>query len=417
MGAPVKETVILISWVRYLVDQVRETFPTMDLLVVEDPRVIQRPAIVKALETTGITGIPWDYTDDITADVFYRQYRDLNVRAVIPAVEYSVVFAARLAERFGVPGATLGAARLLRDKASLRQVTAAAGIANPQCERAESLEQVHDFMDRHPGPVVVKPSNRQGSVGTRIIRAREAAADAWHSALDQEEIGYVPYEGLPTSMLVEEFVDGTEFSVEMVVEAGTSGFANVTGKLLYQGDRPVELGHVVPADIPAEQADALIKATADVVDIVGLRTGVVHCEWIDRQGELYLVECAGRLPGDGIVDLIERAWPIDLVARYVAMMGGVPAPAAPDHAEAAAAVIYPAVAPGVVLSVEGLDEAAAVDGVYQSGCMVQPGDRVNELRSSWDRVLGAAATGPTPAEALRRVRLAAGKFVVKTIPE
>jgi phosphoribosylamine-glycine ligase len=417
MNTPAGETVILIGWVRYLVDQVRKTFPAMDLVVIEDPQVIIRPAIVKAIATTGVTGVPWGYSDDYAADLFYREHRDLNVRAVIPAVEYCVAFAARLAERFGVPGATLGAARLLRDKASLRQVTAGAGVSNPQCEHVESLEQVYDFMDRHPGSVVVKPSNRQGSVGTRIIHAREATADAWYSALVQEEVGYVPYQSLPISMLVEEFIAGTEFSVEMLFDAGVSRFANVTGKLLYDGDRPVELGHVVPADISRELSESLIRATTDVIDIVGFATGVVHCEWIVKEDELYLVECAGRMPGDGIVDLIERAWPIDLVARYVAMMGGVAVPDGPDRAQGAAAVLYPPVAPGLVVSVDGLDEASAVEGIYQSGSMVQPGDHVNELRSSWDRVLGAAATGSTPAEALRRVTLAADKFVVKTVPE
>ena len=55
--------------------------------------------------------------------------------AILPGVEYAVPFAARLAERYGVPGAGLGAATILSDKALLRAVTSEAGIPNPRSER------------------------------------------------------------------------------------------------------------------------------------------------------------------------------------------------------------------------------------------------------------------------------------------
>jgi hypothetical protein len=49
--------------------------------------------------------------------------------------------------------------------------------------------------------------------------------------------------------------------------------------------------------------------------------------------------------------------------------------------------------------------------------VVKPGDRVNELRSSWDRVVGAAATAATVAEALAAAEESVGKIVVRTSPE
>src|SRR5581483_7293543 len=97
-------------------------------------------------------------------------FRDLRPAAVIPFAEYGVPFAARLAERCRVPGAGYGAARLLRDKHRQRQVTAAAGIPNPESVPVAGPDEVRKFMTDIGGPVVLKPANRQGAVGTKILR-------------------------------------------------------------------------------------------------------------------------------------------------------------------------------------------------------------------------------------------------------
>lgn len=410
--------VVVAGYLLPLVKTIEEMYPDFDVVVVEDADVVERSRFGPALRaSTARELITWPYPLAHAADAFHHRYRDLDVRAVLPGVEYAVPFAARLAERYGVPGATLGAANLLRDKALLRAVSREAGVANPAVAEVDDLEAVRGFLREHPGPVVLKPANRQASVGVRIVRDPDDVESAWTQALSQEEARYVAYDGLPLRMLVEEFVAGPEFSVEMLLDAGRPLFANVTGKLLHPGDRPIELGHVVPADIPAALAEELVSATECLMDVIGFGSGLTHCEWIVRDGVPYLVECAGRMPGDGIVDLIERAWPIDLVRRYVTVMLGGTRDPAPRVPLGGAAVLYPAVPPGVIESIDGLDEARAVPGVHQSVCVLAVGDRVNELRSSWDRVVGAAATGPTTADALAAAWSAVARIAIKTIPD
>lgn len=416
-------TVIVIGYLSVVLRTAGSVFPEANIVLVDDTEVVARSRFHAAVEAAPRQElITWPYADELSADEFYHRYRDRDVLAVIPAVEYAVPFAARLSERYQVPGATLGAARLLRDKAALRAASRAAGIANPASQLVTDVGQVLDFIGRHPGPVVIKPTNRQGSVGTRVVRTPADAAAAWEQALSQEEAWFVAYRDLPLRMLVEEYVAGPEFSVEMLVHAGQSQFANVTAKLLHPGDRPIELGHVVPADIPDDLAERLIAATAELMDAIGFGSGLVHCEWIVRDGGQwagvpYLVECAGRMPGDGIVDLIERAWPIDLVRRYLTVMAGEAPPPPPSRPAGGAAVLYPVVPPGIIASIDGLEEARAVPGVYQCACVLAVGERVNELRSSWDRVVGAASCLSTPAGALAAAQEAIAKVKVVTVPD
>jgi biotin carboxylase len=217
----------------------------------------------------------------------------------------------------------------------------------------------------------------------------------------QDEGIMVPDRPMPLRMLVESFVRGHEYSVEMLVRDGVPLFTNITDKVLYPGARPVELGHVVPAEVGEELGALLRQSTADVLRAVGFGTGIVHCERIVSDGVPYLVECAGRFAGDGIAELIERAYPIPLVKHFYTLMRGDELPPLPERAEGAVAVRFLQVEPGEVTAVEGVEAAKALPGVVSCSVTVAPGGTVRELRSSWDRVGSVMACAASPGEAMQ----------------
>jgi biotin carboxylase len=385
------------------------------VIVIEEPDVIRKRGVLDKVAGSPVLRevIAWEFHRPGAADEFFAAHRDLDPAAVVPLTEYATPFAARLAERYGLPGAGYGAALLLRDKALLRQVTRAAGIANPPSVTVTGPDEVRAFLAAHGAPIVLKPANRQASVGTQVIRAAQEVEAAWAACTDQDEGVYVPDRPMEVRMLAEGFVAGPEFSVEMLLRDGIPLFANVTGKELFPGARPVERAHVVPADLSIAQADALVAQTRRVVAATGFRDGIVHCEWIVANDVPFLVECAGRFAGDGIVELIQRAYPVRLVRAYWAVMKDEPVPVAlPDRAGGAAAVRFLGIEPGVIAGVHGVEAARAADGVVAVDVAVAPGDTFAGLRSSWDRVGDVMVTAGTPAEALRRAEAVAGLITV-----
>jgi len=394
--------------------------PERSIVFVEEPDVVRKRDVHAKVADAPLVRdvVAWEHYRPGAADEFHVRHRDLAPAAVLPLVEYATPFAARLAERYGLPGAGYGAALVLRDKSVLRRVAGAAGIANPASRPAGGPEDVRAFLRAHPGGVVLKPANRQGSVGTMILTDPGRVDDAWERCLRQDEGVFVPDRRMPLAMLVEQYVAGHEYSVEMFLSDGEPVFAGVTDKLLYPGPRPIEQGHVVPADVSPELAERLTGQTRRLLAAVGFGTGVVHCEWIVSGGVPYLVECAGRFGGDGIVALLQHAYGFDPVRTYQRLMAGEPPDGPlPRQAASAAAVRFLAAAPGLVEAVDGLAEARAIPGVLDVDVSVAPGDRVPELRSSWDRVGHVAVRAETPAAAARLAEEAIGRVVVTVRPD
>jgi biotin carboxylase len=387
-----------------------EIQPDNSVIFVEEPDVVRKREVRdKIAQSTVIRDlIEWEYLLPGKADEFYHAHRDLDPAAVIPLTEYATPFAARLSERYGLPGAGSAAAALLRDKALLRNVCRAAGITNPESAGVESPAEVLAFMRAVGGSIVLKPANRQASVGARVIHDPAEVHDAWAECVVQDEGVFVPDRPMELRMLAERYVSGEQHSVEMLVQGGQDLFTNVTRARLVPGPIPAEQSHIVPADSSPELIALLGDQTRRVLDAVGFHDGIVHCEWIVSRGVPYLVECAGRFAGDGIIELIQRAYPVELVRSYYAVMKGQTLPAAlPRQAQRAAAVRFFSIEAGFVEDVRGVDKATQADGVFLCDVSVSPGEQFGGLRSSWDRVGDVMVTADSPAEALQLAEAAA----------
>jgi len=392
--------------------------PDHSAIFIDEPDVMRkRNALGTSADVPTLRSlISWElYEIEGAADSFYNAHPRLRPAAILPVTDYGVPFTARLAERYGVRGAGYGAARALRDKRLLRQVTRAAGIANPESVPVTGPAGVRAFMAAVGAPIVLKPANRQAAVGTKIVSEPGEIDAAWSECTDTQEGVYVPDRPLPLRMLAERYVRGEEFSVEMMRCQGRTVFGGVTRTILFDGPRPVEQGHLYPADIPAELAGRLLADTARVLDAVGMDSGFTHCEWRVEDGLPYLLECAGRMAGGGIIELISIASGYDANGQFLEMMLDRDLATPPPAARYAASWTL-GKQPGEVESIDGAQDALSQPGVHSCVVRVAAGDTLTPLRSSFDRIVAVTAEGATAAEALASAQAAVSRITVKVRP-
>jgi biotin carboxylase len=385
--------------------------PPGSLVIVEDPDIAEVRDVRRRMAAfscvAGLVEAPVQDEDRAADLVTGWELPDLA--AVIPGVEYGVVAAAALADHRGLPGAGLAAARLLRDKVELRAAADSAGLAQPRWREAWSAADVRDF---GAGPCVLKPANRQASVGVQLLDAADDRDLAWQRTVDAEEPLMRSRRGPAPRYIVEDRLHGHEVSAEALVSDGQIIFLNVTDKTVLPGRYPVELGHLVRA--PA--SPGVSAAMRALVAATGFGSGTLHAEWMLSGGAPYLIECAGRMPGDEIVPLIDLAYGGSLAGDFVAVLSGR-RPARPAAPAGGAAVRFLTASPGLVTGIEGAGAARAVPGVTDVRVSVVPGDTIGVLRSSWDRAGRVIAAAPTPGQASRAAADAVGAITIHTRPD
>ncbi|WP_441245326.1 ATP-grasp domain-containing protein [Kitasatospora sp. McL0602] len=408
-------THVLVGYSPVMLAKLDTFLPERSVLVLEEPGVIEARGAVE--QVAGLRCVaelrPAPTQDEEHPErVIEAVDRPAGVQVVVPAAEYGVVIAAALAEAWGLPGAGPKAARVLRDKAVLRRTVDGSGIAQPAFATVTSAAEVEAFRAANGREVVVKPANRQASLGVQLLDEADDSATAWAHATEADEPALrAKYEGA-ARFLVEQRLYGPEVSVEALVHEGVVGFWNVTAKSVQDSRYPVEVGHALPADLPADTVAGLRRAIQQLATAVDFRSGILHAEWILADGRPHLVECAGRLPGDGITVLLDLAYDSDVLVNLIQVLSG--AGAVPElPVTQGASVRFVTAPPGVVTAVDAA-AAEAAPGVYEVHLNLAAGATVRAATSSWERAGFVIATGPDTAEAARRAEHAAGLVDIRT---
>ncbi|WP_216902503.1 ATP-grasp domain-containing protein [Nocardia alni] len=259
-----------------------------------------------------------------------------RITGVLTWDEYALVPAAALAADLCCPGNTVQAMTACRDKATSRELFLDAGVPSAESVRVTTRETAAVVAARIGYPVVLKPSAHGGSIG--VIRVDEPAElpAAW--VFTAEGAGGQGPEGI--GVLVEEYLDGPEISVECVTVDGRTTALAVTRKEVGFAPYFEETGHSVTADDPLLPQVGPIAAAA--VRALGVTQGVQHVELRLTVSGPRIIEVNARIGGDMIGELVRLATGLDLVRIAADVARGV-RPRLTGSARGCAAIrmIYP----------------------------------------------------------------------------
>ncbi|MFD9125805.1 ATP-grasp domain-containing protein [Kitasatospora sp. NPDC059571] len=316
--------------------------------------------------------------------------------AVVPGFEHYVPLAAAAAAALALPGLSAGTAVALRHKHVMREVLRAHGIDQPAHVLVEDEALLDAALAAVGLPCVVKPVDQSGSLNV-CKAATPAEARAAFRRIRDYGAGYLDRAGLPL-VLVEEYVDGPEFSVEGYAEGGRATVLGVTEKQL--GPEPwfVEVGHLLPARLDAAATAAVERYTRRVVEALGLELGPFHAELrMSARGPL-LMEVAARLPGDRIPDLLRLATGTDLYEIALRCHLGLPAAPRPPSGGTGHAGIRFLLRPDLDrYRAMVVDPGLRADPrIREIGALVEPGAPIPPGGSSSSRLGYVLAAGPGP---------------------
>ncbi len=140
-------------------------------------------------------------------------------------------------------------------------------------------------------PLIVKPTDRSGSLGIERVENHESLQKAIARAC---EVSFAK------EVIVEQFVEGREVSVEAISWQGKHHILAITDKVT-TNNFFVELAHHQPTTLDAETTNAVKDLTLRALTALHIENGASHTEIkITPSGELFVIEVGARMGGDFI---------------------------------------------------------------------------------------------------------------------
>ncbi|MBI2682833.1 MAG: ATP-grasp domain-containing protein [Acidobacteriales bacterium] len=243
--------------------------------------------------------------------------RTRKLDRIVALDEFDMETAAALREHLRVPGMGLTTLRYFRDKLAMRAQAHEHAILVPPFTAVINHDEIREYMARVPGPWVLKPRSEASAIGIKKIKAPDEIWPLLDVLGDRQSF-----------FVLEKFVPGEVFHVDSVVSERKIVFQAVSR----YGHPPMRVAHeggiFTTRILPRAGAESkeLVRINKALIMALGLVRGVTHAEFIQSaaDGKFFFLECAARVGGAYINEMVEAATGVNLWREWarMEMLGG-----------------------------------------------------------------------------------------------
>ena len=302
-----------------------------------------------------------------------------------------------VAKEMGLVGITEQTALNATNKAEMRQCLKESGVPIPQFFRVSSKEEYEEAIDYFKTSklkCIVKPADNSGSRGVDLL-----------SDLSDEELISRAYEYSKSysrggDIVVEEYMEGPEVSVETLSVDGECHIIQITAKLTTGAPYFVEMGHSEPSAQPEDIKVRISEVASAAVKAIGIENGPSHTEIKVTKDGPKIVELGARLGGDNITThLVPLSTGVDMVECCIKIALGEK-PDLERKCELGSAIRYFKTEKGIITNIIGIEDAKKLYGVMQVSIVHGIGEKVSEIKNSIDRIGFVIAQGENAVNAV-----------------
>jgi len=315
--------------------------------------------------------VDWDQPDTVV-DAARSLNEQYHFCGVLTYDELLVELVARVAAALRLPGNDMASAYRCRDKSAMRRAFEQAKVPSAASHLVTSLDAARSPAEAIGYPVVLKPRSLGGSIGVVRVDTPTGLAAAYAVGTEATCPGFPHVEGV----LIEEYLEGPEISVESVVVQGEVFIIAITHKEVGFDPFFEEIGHVIDASEHLPEESTIHDVVRQAHAALGVSVGATHTELRLTPRGPRMLELAARLGGDLIPYLAYLATGVDVAAATMdAVCGRTPNLQPTRHAAAAIRFLYPS--SDVRVQRLNLDpRAAQLPWLDQVTWAAQPGDEL-----------------------------------------
>ena len=323
-----------------------------------------------------------------------------GVNAIVTAAtDKPLVMMARVAEKYGFPFYSIETARWSTDKYQMKQRFLEGGVP---CARGRLIAKADEADDLYY-PLIVKPRDNSGSRGVKLCRNKEELQEAMQEAFQYSHLDTV---------LVEEYIEGQEYSIEGLHYNGKSEVIQFTEKTTTEFPYNVELEHKQPANLTEEQKNDIRELVSKIAKCMHFENCASHTELKINERGIFIIETSPRLGGDYITStLVPLSTGINMEDQLLHIALGEKVDAQTGRVEKASGVYFFCLPEGVVKRIDlKINEVVTWPGVYGFELKLKEGDKVNQITSSLNRYGEVVVEGNTYKEISDRMKVCARRI-------
>lgn len=334
--------------------------------------------------------------DTLSAAAMYEALGDLrsSVAGVLPGGEAFQEMAVGLGRKLGFDYVREEDARAHHLKTAMKLNFREHGVPTARFFIVREFEEAQRAWEELGRDCMLKMVDLSSSVNIFRARNEEEFRRAWETIVETRR----KYQ-LSPEVILEEFIEGRELSIEGYVQDGRVVPLNFCEKLTTPTFAVV--GHYLPAMVSKQEEEALRAVAQKVVQAVNMKNTVFHIEVHLRQGEPYVIECTCRPPGQHMVELMHRCYGFDFMDISISLATGQKVEQAPTTPKKYYALLaFYSRASGVLQQVTGLEELERRGGLVHMHLEAKPGDAIQSL-SSYRQKYGFLILEDDTAEGVR----------------
>ena len=242
-----------------------------------------------------------------------KKCKEIKPDAVISvASDLATLTVNYLANELNLTGNSLECTKISTNKYEMRKAFSLNGVSVPEFIEIDNNENISDVM-KMKLPIIVKPTDRSGSRAiTKItdFSSIELLKKSLQEAID------VSFE---KKAIVEEYIDGEEFSAESISYNGIHTLLTVTRKQTTGAPHFIETGHTQPAGLDEETINKIKKEIFLGLNSLKIENGASHAEFkITSEGKIKIIEIGARMGGDCIgSDLVQISTGYDFLKMVI----------------------------------------------------------------------------------------------------
>lgn len=334
--------------------------------------------------------------DIVNEETMLKIARDEHVDGVIhPCSEVSMAVMGRINDELGLSGISREQAICATNKHLMRKAFEKGNAPSPKSILTENAEDAWSRLQNElDTDAILKPSRNSGSRGIAKVSRDMDKGDfirAYDEALSESR---------DHSVLIEQFIEGPEFSIEMIVWQGEIHVLTVTDKKTTGAPHFVELGHNQPSCFSATDVETLTAAAVAGVRALGVNNCACHAEAKLMNGKAYLMEVGARLGGDFIsTELTHLSTGVDMVAAAIDVALGVEPDLSVKEEPKGVCIRYFCPKPGKLVRISNT-EVLNNPHVYLWEIYPKEGDVIPAVTSSLCRSGHVIVTEKTPQKAI-----------------